>query len=231
MHTHIIMHVPFEGPGRIADWAQQRGHALTTQLALTEEYPDPAHVGLVCVMGGPMDADDHLASAWLGPEKAWLTRIVECGIPVLGVCLGAQILAEVLGGSVKRNPEREIGWFPVRRTPAAATSRFFPAWPDDVVLGHWHGDTFTLPAGVDATLSSEACRNQAFESGSVVGLQFHLEWEDDGLRDLAARCADELSAGGRYVQRSDDILAEAPLRIAECERLLFGLLDDMTRAT
>jgi len=139
MRLHVIQHVPFEGPALIAEWAAERGHELTAALALTEEYPSVDELDFVVVMGGPMDADDEVASPWLHAEKHFLVEAISSGRLVLGVCLGAQIVAEVLGGRVRRSDEPEIGWHSVAQTPAGRDEPFFRGLPETLVVGQWHG--------------------------------------------------------------------------------------------
>ena len=228
MRLHVIQHVPFEGPALIAQWAAERGHELTSSLALTEEYPSIDELDFVVVMGGPMDADDEVASPWLHAEKHFLVEAIAAGKLVLGVCLGAQIVAEVLGGTVKRNPEREIGWFSVELTPSGRAEPLFAELPDTMVVGQWHGDTFDLPAALEPLMSSEACRNQAFVfDGRVVGLQFHLEWTQESLDLLIDECAGELGLRDRWVMSAQEIMDEAPERIEAGRITLFSVLDAM----
>jgi GMP synthase-like glutamine amidotransferase len=226
MRAHVIQHVPFEGPAAIAEWLAERGHELTTSLAPRDEYPPAEDVNLVFVMGGPMSADDEVASPWLHAEKHFIASVIAAGRPVLGVCLGAQILAEVIGGTVRRNADPEIGWFPVERTREGAEEPFFSAWDEPVLVGHWHGDTFDLPLGIEPAFSSKACRNQAFVfDGRVVGLQFHLEWTEPALQCLIAECGDELAAGGAFVMTAEQIAEDALREIPACRARLFALLD------
>jgi len=229
MRVHVIKHVPFEGPGLIAQWADSRDLARTESLAVSEEHRALQAGDLLAVMGGPMAADDEVASPWLTAEKTAIAAALDSGVLVVGVCLGAQLLAEVIGGRVRRNREREIGWYAVRRTAAAAEDAIFSAFPDGLVVGHWHSDTFDLPAGVASSLSSDATANQAFSAlgGRAVGLQFHIEWTREGLADLAARCADETEAAGRFVATGDAMLARADSHIPACREALFGVLDRM----
>jgi GMP synthase-like glutamine amidotransferase len=227
--VHAITHVPFEGPALITEWARERGHSSAESLALTEQFPDLASVGLLVVMGGPMAADDHRANPWLTAEKRYITQAAERGIPVLGVCLGAQIIADVAGGRVRRNPQPEIGWFPVRRTESAASDPLFAAFPDELVAGHWHGDTFDLPVGAEPTLESDACANQAFslERGRLVGLQFHLEWSPDTLEALVAACGTELGSSGTYISTAAQLRAGLRHHGPTCRESLWGLLDNL----
>ncbi len=227
MRVHAICHVPYEGPALIGEWAELQGHVLTTSLAFTEEFPPAAELGMLVVMGGPMDADDEIASPWLSAEKAYVREAIDAGLPVLGVCLGAQILAEVLGGTVRRAEQPEIGWFPVGLTPHGCGEPLFAFWPAAFTAGHWHFDTFDLPDGVHPVLSSDRTENQAFVWGDrVVGLQFHLEWTPEALSELAAATADDLPRGA-FVTDTETMIAEAPLYAGVATTLLFELLDGL----
>lgn len=228
MHIQVVQHVPFEGPGLIGEWAAECGHSLDISQAITEEYPPVEDIDLLVVMGGPMDADDETASPWLVPEKHFIAAAISSGRLVLGICLGAQIVAEVIGGRVVRADEREIGWYPVAPTAASLEAPLFSRWPDEIVVGHWHGDTFNLPLGLEPALSSEVTRNQAFVFDErVVGLQFHLEWDDETLRELFEAAAEDLADGGAHVMTADEFEAGIPRHVPECRELLFELLDSM----
>ena len=229
MHLHVITHVPFEGPARVAEWAHERGHTWTESLALTEEYPNLASVGVLVVMGGPMAADDHGTSPWLKAEKRYLADAIDAGVPMLGICLGSQILAEVAGGRVRRNREPEIGWYPLRRSAAAETDPVFSGFPDGLIAGHWHADTFDLSSGAEPMLSSEACANQAFSlgGGRLVGLQFHLEWSPGALEMLLDACGDELDVSGTYVSTAAEMRAGALSHGQACRDALWDLLDKL----
>jgi GMP synthase-like glutamine amidotransferase len=143
---------------------------------------------------------------------------------VLGICLGAQLLAEVLGARVYRNKHREIGWFPVQRMPGNASSALFAVFPAEVDVFHWHGDTFDLPANAELLASSAACPNQGFIfRNQVLALQFHLETTPQGATDLIAHCGNELD-GSPYVQDAITLLAE-PQRFAKINHIMADVLD------
>jgi GMP synthase-like glutamine amidotransferase len=229
MRVHFITHAAFEGPARIAAWAIDRGHVQSEGLALTERYPAPAEVELLVIMGGPMAADDHAGNPWLAAEKRFIASVIEAGGSVLGVCLGSQILAEVAGGRVKRASEPEIGWYPVTRTSAAAADPVFCDFPDGLVVGHWHGDTFDLPNGAMTLLSSRVCANQAFSlaDGRLVGLQCHLEWSTEALGAMLEACGPELAVFGDSVAGPAALLAGAAAHGEGCRVALWGILDRM----
>ena len=226
MRLHVIQHVDFEGPGLIFDWAQESGHSVSVSLALTEEFPALDEFDWLVSMGGPMDADDEVSNPWLRAEKRLIASSIEDGKLVLGVCLGAQIVAEAIGGRVRRNDEPEIGWFPVALTSEGAASRVFGVLPDEFTPASWHSDTFDLPLGVPAAASSEATPSQAFEfEDRVWGVQFHLEWDEPALERIIEHCADDIGVG-KYVQSAEEILGREDL-FRDGRELLYELLDAM----
>ncbi len=129
MHIHYLQHAAFEDAANIATWAQERGHRLTqTRLDLDQPLPGPDNLDWLVVMGGPMNVDQHDAYPWLVREKQFIRRVIDRGVPVLGVCLGGQLLCAVLGGQVTKNRQKEIGWFPVTFTAEAVASPLFCAF-------------------------------------------------------------------------------------------------------
>jgi GMP synthase-like glutamine amidotransferase len=146
---------------------------------------------------------------WLVAEKRILQDAVAAGAAVLGICLGAQLMAEALGARVYRNPHPEIGWFPVHKAPEARDDDAAAFLPASLAVFHWHGDTFDIPSGTQRLAFSEACRNQGFYHGRrLIGLQFHLETTPAGMEALIAHCSDEL-VDGPYIQPAEAIRAVA----------------------
>lgn len=222
MRIHSLEHQAAEGPGKIADWAAARGHSITRTALYANELPPALDAfDLLVVMGGGMNIYQHRDHPWLVAEKEFLRRAVDAGKPVLGICLGAQLLADVLGGKVYQNPEKEIGWFPVAITDRSAP---LSAFPERMNVMHWHGDTFDLPPGARLVAESEGCPRQAFVYGDrIVGLQFHLEMGAVHVADLANVSMEEL-VPARYVQ-SPEQLMQTPADLEDSHAALFALLD------
>jgi GMP synthase-like glutamine amidotransferase len=197
----VLQHVAHEGPGAIALAVSDAGGDLAVvRTDRGEPIPAPGAVadmaGLVS-MGGPMGVHD--ADTWLVAERALLRAAVEAGVPVLGVCLGAQQLAASLGGTVSAGSAPEIGVGEVHLTTEALHDPVFGPAPTPLPCVHWHGDTFTLPEGAVRLAGNEAYENQAFRSGArAYGLQFHVEV----TAALVAHWGPHLPAG-MFVRASD----------------------------
>jgi GMP synthase-like glutamine amidotransferase len=228
MRIALLEHVAFEGPGAIADWAEARGHALAIRRVDLAGAPKSLdEVDALIVMGGPMGANDDELHPWLAGEKRFIADVARSGQPVLGICLGAQLLADVLGAPVQRNAHKEIGWFPIEWNEAARALPVLAHVPETSVVFHWHGDTFDLPAGTVALAASAACARQGFASsdGRVVGLQFHLEMRPADVRELTRHGSADLTPNGRYVQTADQLLLGSAAHTPALQPLLFTFLD------
>ena len=226
MRIQCLKHVTFEGPAGIADWAEAQGHLITlTPLYEGVPVPDLDAFDWLVVMGGPMGVGDESVHPWLAPEKALIGRAIAAAKTVLGVCLGAQLIAEALGARVYPNPEKEIGWMPVELTESGRASPLTGFLPASLDVFHWHGDTFDLPPGAVRLVRSGPCANQAFvHGGRVLGLQFHLESTPASVADILAHCAQDI-VPAPYVQTAERMLAATPEDYGRINGALFGILD------
>ncbi|MCP4699929.1 MAG: type 1 glutamine amidotransferase [Gammaproteobacteria bacterium] len=206
-NIHYFQHVPFEGPGSLEIWAKNNGHQTSaTRFYENDPLPSVNDIDWLTVMGGPMSIHDTADYPWLIEEKKFIKQAIDSGKTVLGICLGAQLIADALGASVYPNQEKEIGWFPVEKTPdlQTAVARILP---DTLEVFHWHGETFELPRGAVHLAKSAVCENQAFiYKERVLGFQFHLETTPDSAKALIAHCANELT-DAPYIQTAAEMLA------------------------
>ena len=192
------------------------------------DLPAPDSASLFIFMGGGMSVNDEESLPWLAAEKEFIRSAIAAGHAVLGICLGAQLIASALGARVGPNPAgREIGWFPVRR--AGGTGAEPSIMPAEVEVFHWHGETFELPAGAVHLAESQACRHQAFQFGpAVIGLQFHPEATPESVAALVASCPEDLRPAP-FVQAAERILSAPPDAFDGMHRLLDAVLGQLTR--
>ena len=204
--AHYLQHVPFEGLGSIDSWLQSmRADVSVTRFFEDPALPDVDDLHLLVIMGGPMSVNDEQEFPWLAAEQEFIRKAIETGKAVIGICLGAQLIAGALGAAVYPNREKEIGWFPVTAEPVSDTEDVF-TFPQELLAFHWHGETFDLPEGATRLARSAACENQAFQLGKrVIGLQFHLETTPAAARDIVHHCRDELLPS-RYAQSAEEML-------------------------
>jgi GMP synthase-like glutamine amidotransferase len=227
MRLHSLQHVPFEHLAAIAAWAHTRGWTVsTTHLYQAEPLPSPDELDWLVIMGGPMNIYEEERYPWLSAEKRFIARAVEAGKTVLGICLGAQLIADVLGAAVVKGPHPEIGWFPVIKDPAADHTGLGRVLPARFDAFHWHGDTFALPEGAVPLGRSEACACQGFiYNERVLALQFHLETTQATAEALVKHCGDEIG-DGPFEQTAVEMLAD-PRRYDRLNALMKTLVDSL----
>ena len=207
MKIHYLQHVPFEGLGYIEEWATQSNHPVSvTRLFAGDSFPDMDEFDLLVIMGGPMSVNDIAEYPWLEREKAFIKKAIEQKKSVLGICLGAQLIANVLGSRIYKCKDKEIGWFPIFKTVHESEFEISKLFPEHIEVFHWHGETFDLPAGCINLAYSAVCENQAFVyNKNVVGLQFHLEATENSIWDLIKNASDEI-VNAPYIQTADQML-------------------------
>jgi len=228
MRAHYLQHVPFEGLGNIELWLEAAGYEIAhTRFFESAVLPDPSMIDLLIVLGGPMSVNDEDNFPWLAPEKLFISAAINSGKPVLGICLGAQLVANALSAKVYPNSVKEIGWFPIQGIPSNENSSF--SFPPSLEVFHWHGDTFELPSGAIHLARSQGCENQAFQlDRSVIGLQFHLETTPASARDIISNCRNEL-VPSKYVQTEKEILSANPEIYKSINQMLGNVLSFLLR--
>ena len=206
MRVHCLMNIAFEGPGYISDWIVQHGHTLEIwRLYEDKSFPDLEEVDMLVVMGGPMNIYEEERYPYLSPEKEFILASIKERKYILGICLGAQLIADALGKKVFKNKEKEIGWFPVQADAGNADDEILAAFPGNFTPFHWHGETFGIPDNARLLGSSDACRNQGFLYGDhVLALQFHLEITPQMVDGLLQHAARDMTPG-KYVQTAEEI--------------------------
>jgi GMP synthase-like glutamine amidotransferase len=208
----VFRHSPGEGPGYFATFLD--AHSIPWQLIrIDESDPIPATVddfsGL-CFMGGPMSVNDDLA--WIPSVLKLIQEAAQKNMPVIGHCLGGQLMAKALGGIVSRNPVKEIGWGNVQSTEMPGDD-----WLGDTKIFeafHWHGETFSLPPGATRILKSEYCENQAYVLGNSLGMQCHVEMTEAMIRLWSRHWAEENATPGPSVLTPQQISENIGERIA-----------------
>lgn len=206
MKFHYLQHVAFENPGIILEWIEENNHSVThTRLDLGQSLPNDQDFDALIVMGGPMNIYEEEQYPWLKAEKTFIKKAINDKKFVLGICLGAQLIADVIGGQVKRNQHTEIGWFPIEACDS--DSNFLPELVKKPEVFHWHGDFFTdLPEDAIIFAKSQACPHQGFVyREKVFGFQFHLENTARIIEDLVENCGNEMLPGP-FVQSPEQVL-------------------------
>ena len=208
MRIHCLQHVVFESPGTILAWAGMNGYVIINTNFFEPDFQLPSLLDfdILLIMGGYMNVDEEESFPWLKQEKQLVKEAIANGKKVIGICLGAQLIASSLGCKVYKGKEKEIGFFPVQFSDEARSLSYFSHFTNPYTLFHWHGDTFDLPLGAVLVASTEVCPHQAFLIGEqVLGLQFHLETNEEMIELMMANDGNELLEGGNYIQSSVEI--------------------------
>jgi GMP synthase (glutamine-hydrolysing) len=229
MKIHYLQHVPFEGPAYLETYTRNIGAEFSgTMLCNGQPLPARMDFDVLAVMGGPMGVYDEKKFTWLTQEKLFIEKSIRAGKKIIGICLGAQMIADILGATVYKNRCREIGWFPVKRSDSGTATCVGRILPDIFFAFHWHSDAFEIPEGAAHIAESIACKNQGFiYDERVLGLQFHLESTAESIRTLYDNCGGELD-GTDFVQEPDEILRTN--HIHECNKLFDIMLNALISA-
>jgi len=225
LRIQCFMHVPFEGPGVIADWIAEQNHHLNfTRFYKGDDLPGQSAIDLLVIMGGPMNVFDFHIHPWMQEEMNWVSEFIRSGKPVLGICLGAQMIARALGSEVHPGNYKEIGWHNLKYLPSLGNYKICKDLPSTRKVFHWHGDTCHVPAGATRIAESKAFANQGFiYDGRVIALQFHLELTPESVKEMVAHCGEEIIPGP-YIQTEKEILEETRYYEGN-QKLMFHFLD------
>lgn len=224
MRLHYLQHVPFEGPGFIETWAKEQKYSISaTRFFEGDVLPDPGSFDALIVLGGPMSVFEEEQYPWLIEEKQFINESIDKGKKVLGICLGAQLLAHVLGAAVKPATNKEIGWFPIFPTDESKLLPWFhELFSNHPLVFHWHADKFEIPFGAINLASSEANKNQAFAvNDQLLGLQFHVEPVQDNVNELVKHMKRDL-VPGNFIQNEVTLKSGMPAgdHLLLCDQLL-----------
>ncbi len=217
----IFRHFPTEGPGYVAHFLDRQGLPhRTVRIDAGESVPESiADIPGLVLMGGPMSVNDRLP--WIPKLLRLIRAAAAAGVPVLGHCLGGQLLSKALGGRVRANRAREFGWLPVTATNSPDAEKWLAGLPPQFEVFHWHGETFSIPPGATHLLKSRYCRNQAFAIGKNLGLQCHIEMTPELVRSWARAGAGEIARAlpAASVQRPAQMRVRLPERAARLNRI------------
>jgi GMP synthase-like glutamine amidotransferase len=228
MEVQVLKHVPFEDIGSMAPWLLKKGATIHyTRFYEKPILPNVRGLDLIIIMGGPMSVNDEKEFPWLRSEKEFIKQALDKGVPVLGVCLGAQLMASALGCRVYRNHLKEIGWFSIQTMHTDHEQVF--QFPENCAVFHWHGETFDIPHDAIHLAKSEACENQAFQIGEkAIALQFHLETTAESAQALLEHSEHEL-VPGPFIQSRSQLLMAPKARYQEINQEMNRVLTYLTR--
>lgn len=223
MHIHFIQHMPFEHPASIAEWAAAKNYTTSyTKVFEATTFPSLGSFNMLVIMGGTMGVYEEDKYSWMAAEKDFIKQSINAGKKVLGICLGAQFIAEALGASVFPHTTKEIGWLPVEKV---ALHPLTDGLPQTFTTFHWHGDTFTLPSNAIHLFKTKGCAQQGFVyNNHVAGLQFHMEVKEDLLDGMTAHERAEL-AKDEYVQTEEELKILTQRHISLQKGYMYKLLD------
>lgn len=223
METYIFQHVEYEGPGAILPYLEAKGHKVhLVRLYAGDRIPHEDEIDFAIMMGGPMSVLDEAEHPYFVREKELCRDMVQLGKPILGICLGAQMIASAFGAAIRKSPEKEIGWFPIQWNKGSS---------EPLNVFHWHGETFDIPRQAVALAHSDGCENQAFRLGSALALQFHMEASPDSMESMLKNGAEEIEAGTaagcKFVQSAEEIRKTCAANMGKANDALAKILDFM----
>lgn len=219
MIVNVLQHTPNEGPGSIQKWAHLHHHEFYVyhpyQFGI---LPTAEETDFLVILGGPMSPNDDLP--WIKQERQLIKKLLARNVSILGICYGAQQIVKTLGYQVKKAPVKEVGWGPV-----TVQTDMIKGLPHELTVLHWHEEMFEIPQEAKILFSNDNLQNQGFVLGKqAVGLQFHLEPEEDNLKEIVVNDAQYIS--GSVFQQTAEQIISAPIPPAN-EAAMFSILDHL----
>jgi GMP synthase-like glutamine amidotransferase len=225
----IFRHIECEGPGYFAQVLQRHG-LLYKIAAIDQGHAVPASLAdasALVFMGGPMSVND--ADQWIQDELKLIRAAIDASMPLLGHCLGGQLISKAMGAEVTFNPVREIGWHKVDRIASPESERWLGGLKFPIELYHWHGETFSLPGDVTPLLQSAFCRNQAYAGKNILALQCHVEMEPAMVNAWAELYADQIAEPGLSIQSREQMNENLDVRIRNAQQVADVLYTEWLR--
>ncbi len=225
MRIAVLQNHAAEGPARIQDWADRKEFTLDILFGYDGEFPSPTEYDGLIIMGGPNSVHDADTNSNIAGAIDSVGEFLDAGKPVLGICLGAQMMSIASGGEVVPGTQKEIGWYPLT-IPQGEPTNLSAGLPDQLTVCHWHGEQIIPPAGALVFAATPNCPVQALQlAPNQLALQYHLEVSPESLQRMATEFSDELSEGGPGVQAAEEVLAGYRDHCNPCFQHLCELLD------
>jgi GMP synthase-like glutamine amidotransferase len=211
----IFRHLEYEGPGYLAEFLENQAIPYSL-IRIDQQNPIPSSIddySAMVFMGGPMSVNDDLA--WIPAELELIKQAARVDMPMLGHCLGGQLIAKALGATITVNPVTEIGWHNVRQIENAVTDDWLHALPASFEVFHWHGETFSIPDGANLLLSSQYCPHQGFAIGNTLALQCHIEMTTPMVKEWVEKNAEEIKVTSDSLQSAEQMTADLDNKVEQ----------------
>ncbi len=215
--VRIFRHIACEGPGYFADILKNYNIPFELVCIDAGESPPPQidDVSALVFMGGSMSVNDDLG--WVSQELTLIKKAVTADLPVLGHCLGGQLISKALGGIISPSPVKEIGWLALQKMDNKPAADWLQNVEDDCLAFHWHGETFSIPTMATPILKSQHCDHQGFVIGNTLALQCHVEMTSEMVNDWASRYKKELAEPSDTVQSPETITDDLEHKIQQLQ--------------
>ncbi len=208
MHIHCLQHVSFENPGTILEWISNNNHTISYTYFFEKNpvLPTLDSFDALLILGGYMNVNEEEKFPWLKVEKTYIKEVIKKNKKIFGICLGSQLLANVLGAKVVQGQQKEIGFFPITFSSEAKNNSIFNHFQNETTVFHWHSETFEIPEKAVRIASSNACENQGFMiENRIMAFQFHIEMDDKVIESLIENEPEEIAEKGNYIQNANEI--------------------------